>query len=551
MNIVYFLLNKFFQEEQINTILMVITSFVINIVQTNGISYISATIIDSIQKNDNKIVNTYFIYFVIASIIYIFLYNFYKFFQNKLLTKLRQWMRHQLVKMLLLVNNENFSEMNFTKLNSPINRISSICFMVFNDIITYILPNITFLLIISLYFLYNNLMFGSIFIIGNIILLLYLMYNWSGMLVHNEEYEKYVSDNESYLVEILNNIDKIIYRGQTTNEIDIFSSKTNKSISKAFKFYSNTNFHSIIMNIIVFIIIFACLGYIIKLYFNKKINLKLFITFFTIILLYRDRIITVIQQIPDFIEFLGRSDSVIKHFKNMTMDYNKLNEVNYNNINLPFNTIRFEDVSFKYQNGYKNVLNNFNKNLSLNDKIIGIVGLSGNGKSTFAKLLIKMYKCNSGNIYIDEQNIENIDGNYIRNNITYVNQNSKLFDRKVIENILYGCYDLDKCNQYLDIIMKYQKIKDLYKNIDIHNKTAGLFGENLSGGQRQVVNLIGGLVMPSKIVILDEPTNALDIELKKEVIKLIKDFKKYKKCIIIITHDSDVFPIFDETVKIN
>jgi ATP-binding cassette subfamily B protein len=305
------------------------------------------------------------------------------------------------------------------------------------------------------------------------------------------------------------------------------------------------------MNIIVFIIIFACLGYIIKMYFNKKINLKLFITFFTIILLYRDRIITVIQQIPDFIEFLGRSDSVIKHFKNMAMDYNKLNELNYNDINLPFNTIRFEDVSFKYQNGFKNVLNHFNKNLHMNDKIIGIVGLSGNGKSTFAKLLIKMYKCNSGNIYIDEQNIENIDGNYIRNNITYVNQNSKLFDRKVIENILYGCYDLGKCNQYLDIIIKYPKIKELYKNIDIHNKTAGLFGENLSGGQRQVVNLIGGLVMPSKIIILDEPTNALDIELKKEVIKLIKDFKKYKKCIIIITHDSDVFPIFDETVKIN
>jgi ATP-binding cassette subfamily B protein len=551
MNIVYFLLNKFFQEEQINTLLMVITSFVINIVQTNGISYISATIIDSIQKNENKTVNNYFIYFIIASTIYIFLYNFYKFFQNKLLTKLRQWMRHQLVKMLLLVNNENFSEINFTKLNSPINRISSICFMVFNDIITYILPNITFLLIISLYFLYSNLIFGSIFVIGNIILLLYLIYNWDGMLVHNEEYEKYVSDNESYLVEILNNIDKIIYRGQTTNEIDIFSSKTNKSISKAFKFYSNTNYHSIIMNIIVFIIIFACLGYIIKMYFNKKINLKLFITFFTIILLYRDRIITVIQQIPDFIEFLGRSDSVIKHFKNMAMDYNKLNELNYNDINLTFNTIRFEDVSFKYQNGFKNVLNHFNKTLNINDKIIGIVGLSGNGKSTFAKLLIKMYKCNSGNIYIDEQNIENIDGNYIRNNITYVNQNSKLFDRKVIENILYGCYDLGKCNQYLDIIMKYPKIKELYKNIDIHNKTAGLFGENLSGGQRQVVNLIGGLVMPSKIVILDEPTNALDIELKKEVIKLIKDFKKYKKCIIIITHDSDVFPIFDETVKIN
>ena len=104
--------------------------------------------------------------------------------------------------------------------------------------------------------------------------------------------------------------------------------------------------------------------------------------------------------------------------------------------------------------------------------------------------------------------------------------------------------------KYLHIIMKYPKIKELYKNIDMHKKNAGLLGENLSGGQRQVVNLIGGLIMPSPIIILDEPTNALDIALKKEIIQLIKDFKKYKKSIFIITHDKDVFTIFDETIQI-
>lgn len=550
MNIVYFLLNKFFQEERINTLLLVVTSFIINVFQTNGISYISATIINSIQQKQYTTVNEFFKYFIVVSIIFIFLYNFYKYFQNKLLTKLRQWMRHQLVKMLLLVNNENFSEMNFTKLNSPINRISSVCFMVFNDMITYILPNISFLIIISSYFLYINSIFGLIFILGNVVLLLYLFFNWNGMLEHNEEYEKYVTDNESYLVEILNNIDKIIYRGQTENEINIYSNKTDDTINTAFKFYSNTNYHSIIMNIIVFIIIICSLWYLIKMTIENKISYTIFISCFTILLLYRDRSVTMIQQIPDFIEFLGRSESVVKHFKNMSEDYTNLINKNYNSIPLDFNKITFENVSFKYKNGFSNVLNNFNKTIVVKDKIIGIVGLSGNGKSTFAKLIIKMYKPHKGIIYIDDQNIENIDGNYIRNNITYVNQNSKLFDRKVIENILYGCYDLDICNKYLHIIMKYPKIKELYKNIDMHNKNAGLLGENLSGGQRQVVNLIGGIILPSPIIILDEPTNALDIALKTEIIKLIKDFKKYKKSIIIITHDKEVFKIFDETIQI-
>jgi ABC-type multidrug transport system fused ATPase/permease subunit len=267
---------------------MIITSFIINIIQTNGISYITAKIIDFIHKNKKALVYDFFKYFVLLSIAYIVLYNFYKYFQNKLLTKLRQWMRHQLVKAMLIINNENFSEINFTKLNSPINRISSVSFMVFNDFITYLLPNVTFLIIISGYFLLKNAIFGVSFIIGNLLLIVYLYFNWESMLIYNEDYEKHVNDTESYLQEILNNIDKIIYRGQTLNEIDIFSDKTNKSINKAFDFYSITSYHGTIMNCIVFIIIFLSIGYLIFLFFNKEIDFTIFVAFFTIILLYRD-----------------------------------------------------------------------------------------------------------------------------------------------------------------------------------------------------------------------------------------------------------------------
>ena len=550
MNIVYFLLNQFLQEEQIQTVLMIMVSFLINIVQTTGISSISATIIDSIQQNQKTNVDNYYLYFVYASVIYILLYYIYVYFQSKLLSKLRQWMRQKLIEMLLFVNNENFSEMNFSKLSGPINRISAISFTVFNDTITHLLPNITFLLIILFYFFYQNRTIGSMFLIGNLLFGLYVFLNWNAMLQYNKNYEKQYSDSESYLVEILNNIDKIIYRGQTKTENNVFSQKIKETIDKAFRFYSNTNFHCLILNIIMFFTIFACLGYIIQMFFKKKLDLKIFITIFTILLLYRDRITTVINQISDFIEFIGRADTMMDHFKNMPSEFSNLPNGGYNDVALDFHTIQFKNVSFKYQGGDKNVLNHFNKTLNINDKIIGIVGLSGNGKSTLTKLLIKMYKCSEGTIYIDGKDIQEIDANYIRANITYVNQNSKLFDRVVVENILYGCYDPDHCKNYLDIIMKYPKINELYRNVDIHNKTAGPSGENLSGGQRQVINLVGGLVMPSPIIILDEPTNALDIELKKEVIQLIKDFKKYKKCIMVITHDSDLFPIFDETVRI-
>jgi ABC-type lipoprotein export system ATPase subunit len=63
------------------------------------------------------------------------------------------------------------------------------------------------------------------------------------------------------------------------------------------------------------------------------------------------------------------------------------------------------------------------------------------------------------------------------------------------------------------------------------------------------VNIISGLINPCKILILDEPTNALDGEIKKELLNLIYDFKKYKQCIIIITHDRDVYPLFTEKIE--
>jgi ATP-binding cassette subfamily C protein LapB len=162
-----------------------------------------------------------------------------------------------------------------------------------------------------------------------------------------------------------------------------------------------------------------------------------------------------------------------------------------------------------------------------------------------------MYTHYKGNIYIDDVNIRDIDADYIRNNITYVNQSSKLFDRKVVENIMYGCSDLHSCNSDFKLIMeKYSKIRELLDGIDIFNKDSGALGENLSGGQRQIINIVGGLINPSKITILDEPTNALDGELKKDVIDMIRYFLKNKKCIMVITHDIEIKHIFDQVIEL-
>jgi ABC-type bacteriocin/lantibiotic exporter with double-glycine peptidase domain len=332
--------------------------------------------------------------------------------------------------------------------------------------------------------------------------------------------------------------------------MNIFNKKTDECIDAAMNFYNSMNMHDLILTILIYAILFACIAYMIYLNMQKKMDSTTFVTFFTILLFYRDKMNDIVGEVPSILEFTGRLVYIIEEFKSM-LGNNETPEIPiYKSIRLNFDTIQFENVSYKYPKTETYIYNNMNLTLQTNDKIIGITGLSGKGKSTMAKLLIRMYQPTSGTIYIDGVDIANVDPHYIRKNITYVNQSSKLFDKVVTDNMLYGCNDLGKCQNHLQEIMKYPKIAQLYRDVDINNMKTGSLGEKISGGQRQIVNVISGLINPTKILILDEPTNALDIELKRELIGIIKDFKKYKKCIIIISHDKDVFSLFDEKVAI-
>jgi ABC-type bacteriocin/lantibiotic exporter with double-glycine peptidase domain len=286
--------------------------------------------------------------------------------------------------------------------------------------------------------------------------------------------------------------------------------------------------------------------------FSKNIDKKTFITFVSIIILYRDKMEVLLEQFCEFVDFYCRTALLEKHFSKF--DNSQLNTYHDSKVkelwDLPFYRIQFQDISFQYNN--KVVFYHYNLELNTNNRsIIGFVGQSGKGKSALAKLLLKMYSGYDGTITIDGVNLREIDADYIRSNITYVNQNSKMFDKKVIENIFYGCKNKTECQAQLERIMgNYPKIRELFDHIDIYNKKAGPLGENLSGGQRQIINIVGGLINPSKIVIFDEPTNALDGDLKKEVLAMIGDYRVNKQCIFIITHDRDAFHLFDKQVNL-
>ena len=550
MNIIIKLLLKYLEKEKYAFGAIVFLILIINVLQTNYISSITSTIIDAVEHNNIAQAFAYYKYFIGITIVYLFIQIVNESIQMHTIAKLTPWLRTEFFAYLLRSNNEELTQQNVVKYNMPIGRVSYSATSLVNQLISNFISNLAFIVIISGYFMYKNTPLGIVFLISNFVLLIGISAVWDSLMEFKDKHEFHMNATEFYSLDVFTNFDKIIYRGQSEKEIEAYSEHNKDSYRSGLEFHQYTAVLQLCSVGFIYLIILGAIWYLITLKSAQTIDTKTFITFFTILLLYRDKITSILQMVPSFMELQGRMKYAIEKLDSLPSDIPDSITPKHKVVSLPFDEIRFENVSYKYKSGSQTVLENLNLTIHTDGKIIGLTGPSGRGKSTVMKLLLKLHKYDKGTIYVDGVDISTIDSNYIRENITYVNQTAKLFDKPVIDNMLYGCKDTAQCQQYFDTIMQYPAVQKLYENIDLKNKTSGSLGENLSGGQRQIVNILSGLVNPSKILILDEPTNALDANLKRELLGIIDTFRKYKKCIIIITHDRDVFPLFDERIKL-
>ena len=203
----------------------------------------------------------------------------------------------------------------------------------------------------------------------------------------------------------------------------------------------------------------------------------------------------------------------------------------YNNSSFFINTIKYKKLSYLKNN--KKILNNINFEINKKDKIF-ITGKSGIGKSTMIKMLLKYYDYTSGDIFIDNINLKNINLDFIRENILYVGQNEHIFNMSIKENIcIKNNKDLDKA---MSCVCLDKKIKD---NIVIEN------GSNFSGGERKKIILARSLMNAKNILILDECFNEIDV--KEERVILNNIFNNYKNLtIILISHRNDNNDLFNK-----
>ncbi|MGI9535093.1 MAG: ABC transporter ATP-binding protein [Thermodesulfobacteriota bacterium] len=200
------------------------------------------------------------------------------------------------------------------------------------------------------------------------------------------------------------------------------------------------------------------------------------------------------------------------------------------------NSIKVENLNFS-RNG-RDILENVSFSISEGD-FLGIIGPNGAGKTTLLKLILMLLKPISGEIYIEDKNINDYIPNELYRKIAFVPQENNLdFPMTVIETVLLG--RIPHLNRFqLEKDEDYRIARRALKDADIENFSER-YANQLSMGEKQLVSIAKALAQETKFIILDEPTSSLDVSHTIKIMEILKGFTKSGKTIISVIHDLNI-----------
>ena len=208
-------------------------------------------------------------------------------------------------------------------------------------------------------------------------------------------------------------------------------------------------------------------------------------------------------------------------------------ELNLNNGNIEFKNIEFSYNNNDENDGSKKIITLKNINLKMNGgQMTSLVGHSGSGKSTILNLIPRIYDADLGDITIDNQSIYKVKIKSLRDNISFVSQDTNLFDDTIKNNIAYA--DMDASDEEIYNAAKLSYSSEFIDKLE--NKYDTKIGENgirLSGGEKQRLSIARAILKKSKIILLDEATSSLDAETEDKIQKAINFLTKNRTTIVI------------------
>ena len=505
-----------------------------------GIPIFASKIVEyaTIQDFNNAFLNVFYlsINYLIYNIVYHWNYVAYRNNSNYVYTKLQENVIESVVKY-----DENFTKKVSKSylINTVANDTFEVCMfddrMV--DAVTHFIS-----LIISLIILLNyNIYIGIIVLLFNI-LYLYLLDKGQKK---RDYYLNGQRKQQDKIVEMFTQIldgNKEIKSFSMSDKLNDYLNLYKKEWRK--QYFLKRKYWDINECILPILIIVAKItSYVIVIFEILKGNMN--VGMLILVVGYIDRIETENTEFFKRINKMSASSVRIDRLYNV-MYYNNKNMLSFgNNVTDDiFGNVSFENVSFTYEN--KLILNNISFDIHANS-LTAIVGKSGSGKSTIFRLLLRLYKLDKGNIYIDGINIYEYSNKIYSCNVSITTQKPFIFNMSIKENL-----------SLIDSNHEHQV--EACKRVGIHNFIMSLpKGYNtilkedavdISGGQKQLIALARTLLSKSEILLFDEVTASLDPNTAKHVMNVLKNLKK-DHTVIMITHKPKLMKMADNILVID
>ncbi|WP_416738091.1 ABC transporter ATP-binding protein [Mycoplasmopsis meleagridis] len=419
-------------------------------------------------------------------------------------------------------DNQKIGNLMSTLTNDVNNILQSLIDMLSN----FLIMIFQFLIIFIIMFLYAPIL-ASIAIVS-IPLSTYILYLF---IKNNQKYfikqQNSLADFNAFLEEIINAIPLIRLHNQEEEIIQRFEKFNRALIKPDYKSARNISFTFPFLNFAKFINLLIIISVGVVLIFNninvgiKPLTTGLLITFSIYIMNLGDNISQILEITNNIQLGLG---GITRVNKILNLEENKdkyLKELDYKE-----GVIEFNNVNFYYPtNSNKQVLHNINFKIE-KGQTIALVGKTGSGKTTIAKLLSKFYLPSSGTITIDNQNSADINENSWRKYINTIMQDVYIFNASLRDNLTLFNKDIDdiELKKIISDVIGDEFINDLPNGLDTILESNA---KNISQGQKQLISIIRALINATPIIILDEATSDIDtiteIKIKKMMDYLINN----------------------------
>jgi len=489
--------------------------------------------IGDIKKNINSIIILLGI--IIGSYLLLEIIGYIKErFDSYYFPRMDHHIRLQIIDLIYNKLSLNYESINNGEFVGRLLKIPNILSFFFERVNRTVLPMVISIIGVSLFFLFMNWKLG----IFTIILFSINFMIFFKICERNVKKSRNREINENKLIDEIDDSLHNSFSSITTGSISNEKNRLNKKHSDFDQIYndqmkstSTVRFIAGIMNVIIFLLL---ISYIIYIYKQNIISNSLTITFIITLIFLIKQIRFNTPRACEMFVFWGTIKENNKFLSSLISDVFIDGHIDNININ---GKIEFKNVNFKYPKSSQQILKNINFTINPRENV-AIIGKNASGKTSIIKLLLGFYRLSEGEILISGVNVNNIKKEYLRNKISIVHQNVKLFNRSVLDNIAFGTkYSKDEIREKL----KYLKVIEVFNRLPNGLDTiAGKYGDKLSGGQKQIIYMLRCYFRENPIILLDEPTAAVDQYHKNFVLEMVKELTKNATCII-VSHDPSIY----------